>query len=360
MTTPLSTRSSLVPRSGYHTFLRGVSTLLEEVRRASVRSVNAIMTATYWEIGRRIVEYEQRGAKRAAYGEALLKWLSADLTKRFGRGFSERNLEQMRLFYLGWPISQTPSAKSQPAPTPRFPLSWSHYVRLLSVEDPQARAFYERQVLRGGWSIRQLDRQASTLYYERTALSRDKAAALRKGAKPQPGEMPTPQEEIKDPFVLEFLGLKDEYSETVLEEALIRHLEHFLLELGHDFTFVARQKRLRVGEEWYRIDLVFFHRRLRCLILIDLKTGKFTHADAGQMNLYLNYAREHWTHVHEHPPIGLILCAKHDEAVAHYALGGLTNKVFASRYKLQLPDPKVLTHELEAERRRLEQRLRIG
>lgn len=359
MTRLTPTPASLPMPRAYETLLRGVSALLEDARHSAARSINAVITSTYWEIGRRIVEYEQHGARRAAYGEAVLKRLSVDLMTRFGRGFSERNLEQMRLFYLGWPISQTPSAKSRPPSVPRFPLSWSHYVRLLSVEDSQARAFYEAEALRGGWSVSQLDRQISTVFYERTALSRQKAAMLRKGAQGQVGERPSPEEEIKDPFVLEFLNLKDEYSEHVLEDALIRHLENFLLELGNDFAFVARQKRLRVGDEWYRIDLLFYHRRLRCLILIDLKIGKFTHADAGQMNLYLNYATEHWTHPDENPPIGLILCAKHNEAVAHYALGGLSHKVFASRYKLRLPAPDVLRREIHAEQRRLEQRLHM-
>lgn len=344
-------------KDAYSGLVGNLTKLLEEARHAAARSVNAVMTATYWEIGRRIVEYEQVGRKRAAYGTALLRQLSVDLTTRFGRGFSERNLEQMRLFYLGWPISQTVSAKSgERRLGSRFPLPWSHYVRLLSVENLAARIFYETEALRGGWSVRQLDRQISTLFYERTALSRDKATMLKKGNQPKSGETLRPGEEIKDPFLLEFLGLKDEYSESSLEEALIHRLEHFLLELGTDFTFVARQKRLRVGDEWYRVDLVFFHRRLRCLIIVDLKLGKFTHADVGQMNLYLNYAKEHWTLPEENPPIGLILCAKGDEAVAHYALGGLSNQVFASRYKLQLPDPDVLKHELEVERRRLEDR----
>ncbi len=344
----------------YQQLFHSVSTLLETARHSAAKTVNTLMTATYWEVGCRIVEYEQGGEKRAEYGAALLQKLADDLTRRFGRGFSERNLDQMRLFYLGWPISQTPSAKSPVALAQRWPLPWSHYVRLLSVENPQARSFYEVEALRGGWSVRQMDRQISTLYYERTALSRDKAAMLRKGVHPKPGELPTPEEEIKDPLVLEFLGLKDEYSESVLEEALIRHLEQFLLELGADFTFVARQKRLRVGDEWYRIDLVFFHRRLKCLILIDLKLEKFTHADAGQMNLYLNYAREHWTHRDENPPVGLILCARKDDAVAHYALGNLTNKVLASRYKLQLPNLKSLAREIKTERQRLEHRLKAS
>lgn len=196
--------------------------LLEGARREAARSVNHLMTTVYWEIGRLIVESEQSGEKRAAYGKALLKRLSDDLTARFGRGFSERNLEQMRLFYLVWQIPQTVSAESRPAVAARFLLPWSHYVRLLGVKKPEARAFYEAEALRGGWSVRQLDRQINSQFYERTALSRNKAAMLRKGTSPRPEDAVTPEEEIKDPFVLEFLGLKDEYSESDLEEALIR------------------------------------------------------------------------------------------------------------------------------------------
>ena len=305
--------------------------------------------------------------------------MARDLSGQFGRGFSRRNLFQIRLFYLAFREKvQTVSAQSgpttaRPAPagkvqTPsaesggtvlsrKFPLPWSHYVRLLSVEKPEARAFYEAEALRGGWSVRQLDRQISTLFYERTALSRDKASMLKKSSHAKPGEALSPEEEIKDPLVLEFLGLKDEYSESTLEEALIRHLEQFLLELGNEFTFVARQKRLRVGEEWYRIDLLFFHRRLRCLVVIDLKIGKFTHSDAGQMNLYLNYAREHWTHPDENPPVGLILCAKEDEAVAHYSLGNLHNKVLAREYQLTLPQEKRLVEVMEKTQRMLAGRM---
>jgi predicted nuclease of restriction endonuclease-like (RecB) superfamily len=198
-----------------------------------------------------------------------------------------------------------------------------------------------------------LDRQIATKYYARTALSKNKAAMLTKGEKPQPGEVPTAEEEIKDPYVLEFLGLKDEYSEGDLEDALIQHLERFLLELGGDFAFIGRQKRLRIGTEWYRIDLLFFHRRLRCLVVIDLKVGKFTHADAGQMHLYLNYAREHWVNDGENPPVGLILCAEREAAVAKYALEGLPNKVLAAEYKLALPDEKRLVRELEETRKKL-------
>lgn len=179
---------------------------------------------------------------------------------------------------------------------------------------------------------------------------------LQKGEKPRDGETLSPSEAIKDPYVLEFLNLKDEYSESDLEEALIRHLEQFLLELGGDFTFIGRQKRLRIGNEWYRVDLVFYHRRLRCLVIIDLKIGKFTHADAGQMHMYLNYAREHWTHEDENPPVGLVLCSGKDTAVVKYAVEGLPNKVAVSEYKTALPDEKKLKHELEETRRLIEGR----
>lgn len=252
---------------------------------------------------------------------------------------------------------QTVSAESSlVAVAGRFSLPWSAYVRLLSVKNENARAFYETEALRGGWSVRQLDRQINTQFYERTALSKNKATMLKKGQKPLEEDAVRPEEEIKDPYVLEFLGLKDEYSETDLEEALIRHLETFLLELGGDFCFIGRQKRLRIGDEWYRVDLVFFHRRLRCLVIIDLKIGKFTHADAGQMHLYLNYAREHWVREDENPPVGLILCAQKDEAVAHYALEGLPNKVMAAEYRTALPDEKALAAEIERTRQRLKTR----
>ncbi len=291
--------------------LGGIKRLLEESRGRAAQSINAVLTAAYWEIGRRIVEFEQGGRVRAAYGEALIKRLSSDLTRRHGRGFSERNLEQMRLFYLSRPISQTPSAKSD---KPMFPLSWSHYVLILSIDDLQAREFYEAEALRGGWSVRQMDRQISSQFYERTALSKNKTAMLLKASQRTPEDRPLPENEIKDPYILEFLNLKDEYSESDLEDALIRHLEWFLLEMGGEFAFIARQKRLRVGDAWYRIDLVLYHRRLRCLVLIDLKLDRFTHADAGQMHLYLNYAREHWMLPGENPPDAAKLAAEISKA----------------------------------------------
>lgn len=370
--------------SGIHS---DIVTLLECARRAAARSVNALMTATYWEIGRRIVESEQDGAGRAGYGENLIKRLGSDLSRQFGRGFGWRNLAQMRAFFLAWPANhilqtlsgksappqklQTLSAKSDGPPIseipPRnsidlahlanaFPLPWSAYVRLLSVRNEMARRFYETESLRCGWSVRQLDRQIDSQFYERTALSRNKAAMLEKAEHAEPGDRVTPEQAIKDPFVLEFLDLKDEYSETELEEALIQHLADFLMELGDDFAFVGRQRRLRLDDTWFRIDLLLFHRRLKCLVVVDLKVGKFGYADAGQMHLYLNYAREHWMKPDENPPVGLILCTAKGAAEAHYALEGLPNTVLAAEYQTLLPPEKLLAEELAKSRRELEAR----
>ena len=412
------------PEPGYGDLLTGISDLLEHARRMSARSVNSILTATYWEIGRRIVEFEQGGKARAQYGEGLLPNLGRDLTERHGRGFSERNLRQMRAFYLGWEILETPSGKLEarvrgtsqappgqirqalsaesplevggsmagpaarkrhtpsaespaseirstlssesaseekvglPVPASRvtghdrlaligaFPLSWSHYVRLMSVATARAQAFYEAEAIRGGWSVRQLDRQINTQFYERSSHSKRQAAMLARGQIANPEDAMTAEDEVRDPYLLEFLNLKDEYSENDLEEALIRHLEWFLLELGAGFTFVARQKRIRIGGVWYRIDLLLYHRALRCLVVIDLKTGEFTHADAGQMNLYLNYAKRHLMLPDEADPVGIILCSEKDDAVVEYAIGDIRAKVFASKYLTNLPDKETLRQEI--------------
>ena len=382
------------PNGAYQSLVDGISGVVEDARRTAVRSVNAAMTAAYWLIGRHIVEFEQGGRDRGEYGGKVVERLATDLSARYGRGFSVRNLWQMRAFYAGWPVLQpepaesaaaetlqTPFAESRSREKPqtasaesgptqklleasgdspltgiakRFPLPWSAYARLLAVKNPNARSFYEAEALRAGWSVRQLDRQINSLFYERTALSRDKANMLRKGERAQLADAVMPEEAIKDPFVLEFLDLKDEYSESDLEDALIQRLESFLMELGGDFCFIGRQRRLRIDDEWYRVDLMFFHRVLRCLVLIDLKVGKFTHADAGQMHLYLNYAREHWVHAHENPPVGLILCAQKGESLARYALEGLPNKVMAAEYRTALPDEALLVAEIERARDELD------
>lgn len=391
------TEIAVRPEPAYGDLLSGISAFLEDARRMSARAVNSILTATYWEIGRRIVEFEQGGMARAEYGEALLARLAGDLTAKFGRGFSRPGLQRMRSFYLGWEIFQTPSgtfearvkrpsedgtAAPEICSTPlsksasedrrglqilappsssaerfaligAFPLGWSHYIRLMSVTTPEARAFYQAEAIRGGWSVRQLDRQIATQFYERASHSNRLPAMLAKGRIATPEDAMTVEDEVRDPYLLEFLNLKDEYSESELEEALIRHLEWFLLELGAGFTFIARQKRIRVGNVWYRMDLLLYHRGLRCLVIVDLKTGAFTHADAGQMNLYLNYAKRHLMLPDEADPVGIILCSEKDDAVVEYATGDIRAKVFASKYLTNLPDREALRQEIMKTRRTL-------
>ncbi len=376
--------ADIVAAPDYQELVSGIGALLETARRTAARAVNSVLASAYWDIGRRVVEYEQSGAERAEYGKALMERLADDLTARYGRGFSVQGLYKMRGFYLGWQILPTPSGKLEaraifptlsgdshaekrqtapdesaqalaPASGPvtlgyalagAFPLSWSHYVRLLSVEKPHARAFYESEAIRGGWSVRQLDRQIATQFFERAAHSKRPETLLARGQKALPADSVSAEDEVRDPYLLEFLNLKDEYSESELEDALIRHLEWFLLELGAGFTFVARQKRIRIGGSWYRMDLLLYHRGLRCLVVIDLKAGVFTHADAGQMNLYLNYAKEHLTMPGEADPVGIILCSEKDDAVVKYATGGIKAQVFASHYLTTLPDEETLRQEI--------------
>jgi len=358
----------------YDSVLSGVVELLDVARRASARVVNTLMTATYWEIGRRIVEHEQAGQKRAGYGEEVVIKFSKDLTHRFGRGFGPAQVAAMRQFHLTFPlpdnfqsvigkseILQSVIGKSSACAVERLspvaqalPLPWTHYVRLLRVRNSHAREFYVREALAGGWSVRQLDRQINSQFYERAALSKNKSAMLVKGEKPIVGDTVSADEEIRNPLVLEFLGLKDEYSESDLEDALIRHLETFLLELGNEFAFVGRQKRVRIGHRWFRVDLVFFHRRLRCLVIIDLKIAELVHTDIGQMNLYCNFAREHWMQPGENPPVGLILCAGKDDALARYAMEGLHNKLLVREYLTALPKEAALAAEVGRTRELLE------
>ena len=374
----------------YFALVTDLASLIDQGRRTAVRYVNTALVTTYWLVGRRIVEYEQKGKERAEYGEALLERLAKDLTKKSGKGFARENLRLMRQFFLAYQqtqISQTVSGKlsmernGQTLPAEliaksqtmsgkfkkgctmpiqseishtlcaQFPLSWSHYCLLMRFDEPFKRGFYESECIRGNWSVRQLDRQIQSMLYERTALSKRKLAVIAK-AHEKPIVL-KPEDEIKDPYVLEFLGLKDEYSESQLEEALIRHIEHFLLELGIGFTFIARQRRITLEGSHYRLDLLLYHRILRCLVAIDLKIGEFTHADAGQMNLYVNYLKDKEKLPAENEPIGIILCTDKKRTVVEYALGGINNKIFASKYKLQLPDPKLLKAEIEHERQRL-------
>lgn len=371
-------KPAIVPEE-YVTLVSGLSALLDQARRATARAVNGILTVTYWEIGRRIIEFEQKGADRASYGEHVIERLAKDLTAAHGRGFSKSNLFLMRAFYQGWEIFQTPSGKfaakaispaikAQPrqggslvqATGDLFPLPWSHYVRLLSVVNAETRAFYEAEAIQGGWSVRQLDRQISTQFYERVMASKRPEALRQKGQLARPEDTSSASEEIRDPYILEFLNLKDEYSEAELEEALIQHLETFMLELGAGFTFVARQKNILIDHVWYKMDLVFFHRGLRALVIVDLKLGAFSPADAGQMNLYLNYAREHLMMPGEAEPVGIILCSEKNDTVVKYATGGINTQVFASTYLANLPDAETLRQEILRTKRAIEIRAGVA
>jgi len=359
----------ITKKQDYSDLITDLTSLIDNGRKAAVRYVNTALTATYWLMGRRIVEFEQKGKERAEYGEATLRKISEDLTKKFGKGFSFPQLKNIRQFYLTYfeksytlssqlgqsKKSQTPSSHSNnlilKIPYDKFPLSWSHYCLLMRLDEPFKREFYGGECIRGNWSVRQLDRQIQSMLYERTALSKRKLSVIAK-AHEKPITL-RPEDGIKDPYILEFLGLKDEYSESQLEEALIKYLEHFLLELGIGFAFVARQKRITLEGSHYRLDLLLYHRILRCLVAIDLKIGDFTHADAGQMNLYLNYLKAKEKLSGENNPVGIILCTDKKKTVVEYALGGMSNKIFASKYRLQLPDPEVLKTEVEHERQRL-------
>jgi len=370
-------KSGDLEKENYFSLSNGICQIVTESRNRCVRTINSTLTATYWEIGRRIVEYEQGGQDRAEYGSKLLKRLSADLTKKIGRGFSVDNLESMRLFYISFPNtesmekgngmegckgigdfrkSETVSRKSsQHIRKGMFRLSWSHYVRIVRrCSMGTMREFYESEAIKNEWSVRELNRQINSRYFERTVLSKNHPAIVEMNSGGERNESDPINESIKDPVVLEFLDLKDEYSESDLEGALLLHLESFLLELGNDFTFITRQKRLRIGHDWFRVDLLFFHRKLRCLVLLELKIGKFTHSDVGQMHMYLNYAREHWAYADENPPVGIILCAEKDNAVAKYSLQGLDNRILPREYLVELPNEEKLIAELQNKLRAFE------
>jgi predicted nuclease of restriction endonuclease-like (RecB) superfamily len=351
----------------YTTLFKRLADIINSARVTAVRQINKAQVIVYYEIGREIVEFEQKGKARAGYGEELIKRLSKDMTEKFGRGFSEMNLRNMRRFYLEFPIQiqQTVSVKSsgkhkfhalsekssiRQTPSAEFDprLSWSHYCELLSVENPLARSFYEQEAINNNWSFRELKRQINSQLFERLALSKDTHAVMRLAKRGHIIE--TPEDAIRDPYVLEFLNLKEEtvYTESHLEQAIMDNLQKFLLEMGKGFTFVARQKRITVGNRHYYVDLVFYNRILKCMVLIDLKIDELIHADIGQMNFYLNYFKDNEMTEGENEPIGLILCARKDEVFAKYVLGNLNNKIFASKYKLALPSEKELARKIKS------------
>ena len=326
---------SLAIGNGYENLLKQVGSTLEQGRAKAAAAVNSAMVSTYWEIGRYIVEYEQAGRAKAEYGSELLKNLARDLSFGYGKGFSYSNLYRMRQMYLAFPIFATVSQK----------LTWSHYIELLKIDDPSERAFYEKEAEIEHWGVRELKRQMSSMLYHRLALGTDKTRVMRLASEGQVIEKPA--DILKDPFVFEFAGLPQlpVYTEGDLEAALIGNLRSFLLELGKGFTFVGEQQNLTIGSKVFKVDLVFYHRILKCFVLIDLKRGEVGHEDVGQMNLYLNYFREEMNTEGDTEPIGIILGAHQDRLVMQYALQNISNQLFVSRYQLFLPD----WEQLEAE-----------
>jgi len=330
-------------------FYSRISEVLKSARNKIVQAVNTTMVETYFEIGRLIVEEEQSGKERAEYGKKILKDLSMKLTKEFGKGFSEDNLSNMRKFYFTYQlqISETLSRKSEKLPLNNFKLSWSHYLKLMHIDDEYERRFYEIECEKNNWSLRELQRQYDSALYARLALSRDKKGVHRLSE--QGLVVEKPQDAIKDPYVLEFIGLseKSEYSESDLEQKLIDKLENFLLELGTGFTFVARQKRITFDEKIFRIDLVFYNRILKSFVLIDLKIGELKHQDIGQMQMYVNYYDREIRLQDENRTIGLILCQDKSEAVVRYTLPENNEQIFASKYQTVLPSREKLIELIE-------------
>ena len=320
-----------------------ISSILEESRKFVATTVNTAMVQTYFEIGRLIVEEEQHGNVRAEYGKETLKNLSIKLTTNYGKGFSQRNLEQMRQFYLVYStqIPQTPSAK--------FSLSYSHYLFLMRIENPEERKFYEIESSQNNWSLRELKRQFDSALYERLSLSKDKEKV--KSLAIQGQIIENPCDIVKDPYVLEFLGLPEKayYSESELESRLIEKLENFLLELGKGYTFVGRQVRLSFDEKHFFVDLVFYNRLLQCFVLIDLKIGELTHQDLGQMQMYVNYYDRFVKLDHENKTIGIILCKKKSDSLVEITLPEDNNQIFASKYQTVLPNKEDLIKLIQAE-----------
>lgn len=316
----------------------GIRNILANARQRAYSAVNFAMVESYWLIGQQIVEHEQHGEARADYGKGLLKELAAKLSVEFGKGFDESNLRYMRLFYRCFPIRDTL----------RHELTWSHYRRLISVENEQARIWYMNEAADSVWSTRQMDRQISTLYYERLLASKDKAPVVAE-AKQKMSEL-KPELFIHDPFVLEFLNLKEypALRESDIEQALIDHLQQFLLELGRGFCFVARQKRMRYDEEDFYVDLVFYHSILKCHVLIDLKLGKLTHEDVGQMDSYIRMFDALYRNEDDNPTLGIILCSQKSEAIVKYSVLNEGKQIFASRYKLYLPTEEEFKQMLES------------
>ena len=320
----------------YQQLIDRIGECLAQGQQRAFEQVNTLLVETYWQIGQYIVEFEQKGNERAEYGSRLLTQLSRDLKTAYGKGFSRRNVLDMRRFYVSYPKWQMVSAK----------LGWSHYTELLAISDDLARSFYEQQCIRDRWSVRELKRQKDSALFERVAMSKDRAEIL---ALAQQGQIiESAQDVVKDPYVFEFLDLPDRnYHESELENRLIVQLEKFLLELGKGFAFIGQQYRITLNNTHFYVDLVFYHRILKCFVLIDLKTRAVRHEDIGQMNMYLNYFRAEENMEDDNEPIGIVLARDKDEILVEYATGGISNQLFVSRYQLYLPDVEALKQELK-------------
>lgn len=357
---PIHTREALRPE-----FYRSVSEVLQSARANACRAVNVTMVEAYWQVGRMIVEEEQQGEKRAQYGTRLLKELSARLTQDFGKGLDESNLRYIRQFYLTYPIcdalrhkSPDESKAGQPGAVLsirdalRRELTWTHYRLLLRVEKPKARAWYMNEAADQNWSSRALNRQINSLYYERLLMSRDKKPVVKEMREQTASLAPAPQDFIKDPYVLEFLGLKDnaDFLESDLEHAIIGKLQAFMLELGKGFAFVARQERISTETKDFFVDLVFYNYILKCFVLVDLKTGELTHQDIGQMDMYVRLYEDKRKAPDDNPTIGIILCTEKDATVVKYSVLKENKQLFAAKYRLYLPTEQELIDEIEREK----------
>lgn len=336
------------PTYALATLASQIAEVVQQVRSRVRLSVNQAMVASYWEIGRLIVEHEQQGQARAAYGKRQLAELSTRLTEQFGKGFDVSNLRNMRRFHLAFPIRETVSPE----------LSWSHFNVLTKVEEPSARQWYLREAISQNWSVRALERQISVLYYERLLSSKDRALVEAEAKQHTEPLAETHKDFLRDPYVLDFLNLNaSRFLESDLEQAIMDNLQNFLLELGRGFAFVSRQQRVSFSDEDFYIDLVFYHYKLKCFLLVDLKLGKLSHQDMGQMDTYVRLYDEQIKGLDDNPTIGLVLCSEKSEAVVRYSVLAEQQQLFAAKYLPYLPSEAELKHELERERERAQQRL---
>ena len=332
-----NTGTNLTQNTNYNKLVSDIGTLLNNGRKQMAIAVNTSMVQTYWSIGKHIVEFEQKGNERAEYGSNLINRLSRDLTERYGKGFGKSNLLYIRKFYLTFPKSGTVSHL----------LTWSHFYEILKKDDPMEISFYVKQCEIEGWSVRELKRQMQSMLFHRLALSKDKEQVLKLSHEGQ--QVQKPEDILRDPYVFDFVGLPEtyNYTEKDLEDGLLKQFEMFLLELGRGFAFIGRQQRISLAGRHYYVDLVLYHRILKCFVLIDLKRGTIQHEDIGQMNLYINYYKSEMNVEGDNPPIGIVLGADADKLTMQYAMEGISNQLFAAKYQLYLPSREELQNQLD-------------